>query len=105
MQQFCKKYKISNVDYEEFRENILNQKSPQAIKKFRDLSRCGLSESSSILFKEFNVEKRLSDFKQVYNSFQRVNAYFNNSYIENNFSEINTDVGILLEFIKEQLSK
>lgn len=104
MKIFCERNKISEEIYEELRKNILEQKSPAAVKKFRDLSGFGLVESSSILYKEFSIEKRFSYYEQVYNSYQKVEKYFENGNSEIN-SDIGFDIGILLEFVKEQLSK
>lgn len=92
------KYQITIEFYNDLKSKVLAGNSVQAIKELRDKVGISLSASREALLSEFKLEYRLSSQMSLYVCIQRIEAYK-----DINNLPIAGDLGVLLEFSKNQL--
>lgn len=94
------RYKITPEFYDELRNKVLNGEFVQAIKSLKEnLSWVSLGEARDIILSEFKLERKLSEDRSTYACIRRIEQFegLNNLPIAG-------DIGILLEYAREQLS-
>lgn len=98
MARFLTRYRITPEFYHELRIKVLTGKVVTAIKEFRDATETSLMEARSAVLSEFGLENKLSQDMLLYSAIQRIE----NCEGINNLP-VSGDIGILLEFAREQL--
>jgi hypothetical protein len=98
MGRFLTRYRITPEIYNDLKVKVLTGKFVQAIKEFKDLAGVPLMDSRVALLSEFKLEYKLSSDMALYACIQRIEAYEGINNLP-----ISSDLGVLLEFARNQL--
>lgn len=98
MARFLTRYRITPEFYNDLRIKVLTGKVVIAIKEFRDTAELSLSEARSAILSEFKLENKLSQDMLLYSVIQRIENYEGINNLP-----ISGDIGVLIEFARDQL--
>ena len=98
MGHFLTRYRITPEFYNELKTKVLTSRSVEAIKQFRDVAGVSLVDARVAILSEFKLEHKLSQDMLIYSCIQRIEQYegINNLPVA-------SDLGVILEFAREQL--
>jgi hypothetical protein len=100
MSRFLTRYRMTPTLYQDLKIKVLTGKAIQAVQEFKNFTGLSLTDAQSALLTEFKLEYKLSGDMFLYASIQRIESYegINNLPIA-------SDIGIILDFAKNQLCR